>query len=123
LDLAVRVGLSVDRVNTHEASIHVDSSLRPSPWVGIEAAVWEQDGLGLVVRAGHSFALRLNGAAMSSTDVKIELRIDLSETLSLNIGWHYAAVRIHDKGSSEGLAFQELEQSFSGPVGGLTLRF
>ncbi len=122
-DLALRVGLSVDRMNTHEASISVNSMPRPSPWVGFETAVWEQDGLGLVVQAGHSFALRLNGAAMSSTDLKIELRIDVTETFSLELGWHYTALRIHDRGSSGGLAYQELEQSFSGPVGGFNVRF
>lgn len=118
-DLAVRVGFSVDRVTGNDAQISVASSPRPAPWVGIEAALWEQDGLGVVVQAGHSFALRLNGAAMSSTDLKIEFRIDVTETFSLDLGWHYTAVRIHD----QGLAYQELEQSFSGPVGGLTFRF
>jgi len=122
-DLAVRIGLSLDRVTGHDATISVSSAPRPAPWVGIEAALWEQDGLGVVVQSGHSFALRLNGAAMSSTDLKIEFRIDVTETFSLELGWHYTAVRIHDQGISDGLAYQELEQSFSGPVGGLTFRF
>jgi hypothetical protein len=122
-DLAVRIGLSVDRMTAHEAPISVASSPRPAPWAGIELALWERDGLGVVVQAGHSFALRVNGAAMSSTDLKIEFRIDVTETFSLELGWHYTAVRIHDQGVSGGVAYQELEQSFSGPVGGMTFRF
>jgi hypothetical protein len=122
-DLALRIGASVDRVISHEASISVDPSPRPAPWVGLETALWEQDGLGLVMQAGHSFALRLDGAAMSSTELKIELRIDVTESFSLELGWHYTGVRIHDKGSAGGLAYQELEQSFSGPVGGINVRF
>jgi hypothetical protein len=122
-DLAVRVGVEVDGVRTHDAAFLVDSAVRASPWIGVEAALWERDGVGLVVQAGHSFAVRLSDAAMSSTDIKGEFRIDLSETVSLEVGWRYVAVRIHDKGSSGGLAYQELEQSFSGPVGGLSLRF
>jgi hypothetical protein len=118
-DLAVRIGFSVDRVTGSDAAISVSSAPRPAPWVGIEAALWEQDGLGVVVQAGHSFALRVHGAAMSATDLKIEFRIDVTETFSLELGWHYTAVRIHD----QGLAYQELEQSFSGPMGGLTFRF
>jgi hypothetical protein len=121
-DLAVRVGVEADGVRTHDPPL-VDSAVRASPWIGVEAALWERDGVGLVVQAGHSFAVRLSDAAMSSTDIKGEFRIDLSETVSLEIGWRYVAVRIHDKGSSGGLAYQELEQSFSGPVGGLSLRF
>src|SRR4029079_327315 len=61
-DLAVRVGFSVDRVTGNDAPISVSSAPRPSPWVGIEAALWEQDGLGVVVQAGHSFAVRVHGA-------------------------------------------------------------
>jgi hypothetical protein len=75
------------------------------------------------MQAGHSFALRMDGAAMSSTELKIELRIDITETFSLEFGWHYTGVRIHDRGSSGGLAYRELEQSFSGPGGGLSVRF
>lgn len=122
-DLALRVGVAADRLDTHEATILVSSALRPSPLIGVEVALWQQEGLGLVAQASHSFAVRMNDAAMSATDVKIELRINLSERLSLQVGWHYVGTRVHDKGSAGGLAYQELEQSFSGPVGGLSLRF
>ena len=118
-DLALRIGTSVDRVISHETSISMDPSPRPAPWIGLETALWEQDGLGLVIQAGHSFALRMDGAAMSSTELKIEI----TETFSLEFGWHYPGIRIHDRGSSGGLAYRELEQSFSGPGGGLSVRF
>lgn len=75
------------------------------------------------MQAGHSFALRMDGAAMSSTELKIELWIEITETFSLEFGWPYTGVRIQDRGSSGGLAYQELEQSFSGPIGGFKVRF
>jgi len=122
-DLAVRVGLSLDRFDTHEAEVHVSDALRPSPCIGLETALWEQDGLGLVMQAGHSIAFRVDGAASSVTDVRLELRIDLSERASLQLGWRYVALRVHDRGSVNGVPYDELERSLSGPIAGLAYRF
>lgn len=122
-DLAVRAGVSVDRFITGDTSLEVSSNPRPSPRIGIEVAIWGQDGLGLVTEASHTFALRVDGAASSVTDLKVQLRIDLSERTMFVIGYRYVAVRIHDQGSDGGVPFQELEHSFSGPMAGLTVAF
>ncbi|MBV8879782.1 MAG: hypothetical protein JO332_07460, partial [Planctomycetaceae bacterium] len=122
-DLAIRAGLSVDRLDTHAALIRISSQARPAPAAGIEIGLWNDSNIGIVVQADHSIALRINEVASSVTDVRIEVRIDLSETVSLQVGWRYLAVRAHDKGRSGGVPFDELERSMSGPVAGLALRF
>jgi len=122
-DLAIRAGFSVDRLDTNEARISVSSAARPAPWLGLEVAVWEQEGVGVVAQVGHSFAVRINEIASSVTDFRIELKIDLTEKVSLQIGWRYLALRIHDKGSRSGVPFDELERSSSGPVAALGIRF
>ena len=122
-DLAIRGGFSVDRLNTNEAQISVSSAARPAPWLGLEVAVWEREGLGIVAQVGHSFAVRVNEIASSVTDFRIELKIDLSEKVSFQIGWRYLALRIHDKGSTGSVPFDELERSCSGPVAALGIRF
>lgn len=122
-DLAIRGGFSVDRLDTNQAQISVSSAARPAPWAGLEVALWEQEGVGVVAQVGHSFAVRINEIASSVTDFRIELKIDLSEKISFQIGWRYLALRVHDKGSSGGVPFDELERSSSGPVAGLGIRF
>jgi len=122
-DLAIRGGFSVDRLDTNEAQISVSSAARPAPWLGLKVAFWEQEGVGVVAQVGHSFAVRVDEIASSVTDFRIELKIDLSEKISFQIGWRYLALRIHDKGSGGGVPFDELERSSSGPVAGLGIRF
>jgi hypothetical protein len=118
-DFAVRAGVSLDRFDTPAAGIAVDTSPRVSPRMGIEVAIWEQEGLGLVTQVSHTFAVRQDGAASSVTDLKIQLRIDLTETTTFEVGYRYVSLRIHDKGGS----FDEMEHSFSGPMAGLSVAF
>ncbi len=118
-DFAVRAGLSVDRIASHDSGIAVDASPRVSPRIAVEVAIWEQDGLGLVTQASHTFAVRINGAASSVTDLKIQLHIDLSEHTTFELGYRYVALRAHDRGAG----LDELEHSFSGPVAGLSVTF
>lgn len=118
-DLAVRAGIAVDRLTTHDTSLEVSSAPRPAPMIGIEVAIWEQDGLGLVTQVAHSFAVRVNGVASSTTDLKIELHLDLSERTTFTVGYRYIAVRAHEQGAD----FSELEHSFSGPMAGLSIAF
>lgn len=121
-DLAVRGGLSVDRVDTNEAKFAVQDQARLSPWVGIEVAFWQQDGLGVVMQGGHSFGLNIEGASARATDLRLELKVDLSERVSLQVGWRYIAVRFHDQGG-DGAPSQDFGRSCSGPVAGLGIRF
>lgn len=119
LDVAIRAGLSVDRLDTQDANISVKSTARLSPWLGIEVGVWQQDQFGIVVQASHSFAMHISEAAASVTDLRIELKLDLSEPVSLRLGWRYLALRIHDRDDG----FERLERTCSGPVAGVDIRF
>ncbi|HVE40299.1 MAG TPA: hypothetical protein VNM14_10455 [Planctomycetota bacterium] len=120
-DLAVRLGGTVDVISEHESGIRVNPTPRVSPWVGVEAAVWEQSGLGVIVQGGYSVAARVTGASSSVADLRLLIRYDLSETLSVYLGYRYTTVRLHDH--DEGPLREELHEHFSGPLAGLSLRF
>jgi hypothetical protein len=123
-DLALMVGMSLDRLNTHESSIPFDSSVRLSPWFGLESAIWENDGVGLILRMGHTLATRLTGGSASVTDLQVAVRIDLGEKSSLELGYRYVSVRFRDRHGSSGDDYSDkMDQTFRGPVVGLALRF
>jgi hypothetical protein len=123
-DLALRIGMTVDRIGTHEAGMRFNPDLRPSPWLGLESALWEDEGVGLVLQAGHSFATRLTGGLSSVTDLRVVVRIDLGERSSLELGYRMMTVQFRDKnGPSSDDYDDKMSQTFRGPVLGLALRF
>jgi hypothetical protein len=123
-DLALRIGMTIDDLGTHEAGIRFDSSFRMSPWFGLETAVWEDHGVGLVAQIGHSPALRVNGASSRVTDFRFLLRIDLGEHSMLELGYRIVSVRFRDKLDADDEEFtSRFERSFMGPILGLAFRF
>ncbi len=123
-DLALMVGLSIDRLNTHESSIQFDQSARLSPWFGLESGIWESDSVGLILRIGHSLATRLTQGSASVTDLQVVVRIDLGEKSSLELGYRYVSARFRDRHGHSGDDYADkMDRSFLGPVVGLALRF
>jgi hypothetical protein len=120
-DLALRLGGSVDVISEHEPDIRIDPTPRISPWIGMEAAVWEQSGFGVVLQGGYSVAARITGASAAVADLRLLIRYDLSENLSVYLGYRYTTLRLHDH--DEGPVREELHEHFSGPLAGLSLRF
>jgi hypothetical protein len=123
-DLAVMIGMSIDQLSTHQALTTFNSSPRLSPWFGLESAIWEDDGVGLLLRVGHSLGTRLTGGSSSVTEVKVVVRIDLGEKSSLELGYRIVSARFRDKhGAAREDYVDKLDRSFMGPVAGLALRF
>jgi hypothetical protein len=123
-DLCVRIGATVDVISDHEAGILVNPTPRISPWIGAEAAVWEQTGFGVIAQAGYSVAARVTRAASSVGDLRLVVRYDLSERVSLYVGYRFTIVRLHDHGPADGgPVSEEFHQSFSGPLAGVSVRF
>jgi len=123
-DLALMIGMSFDRLSTHEANIQFDGSPRISPWFGLESAIWEDDGVGLLLRVGHSLATHLTTGWSSVTEVKVTVRIDLGEKSSLELGYRIVSARFRDRhGPADGDYTDKMDRSFTGPVAGLAVRF
>jgi hypothetical protein len=123
-DLALRIGMSVDRLSTHEAGISFESCFRTSPWFGLESAIWEDHGIGLVAQIGQSIATRLTGGSSRVTDLRFLVRIDLGEHSLIEVGYRIVSVRFRDKVESTDEGFAgKFERSFMGPIFGLAYRF
>lgn len=123
-DFALIVGLSVDHLSTHEASLHLSGAPRISPCFGFEMAVWEDDEVGLVAQFTHSPATRLTGGSSRVTDFKVLVRIDLGEHSLLELGYRLLSVRFSDRqGPSDEAYTDKMERSFMGPIVGLSFRF
>lgn len=122
-DVALRLGVTIDRVAEHESRIALATTPRISPWIGLEAAVWQDDGFGLVLQGGQSVAARITGESASVTDLRILIRFDWSESVSFQAGYRIFSARLHDHGLAGGGVREELEQTFSGPVAGISVRF
>jgi hypothetical protein len=117
-DLAVRLGSSIDVIADHASGVRIDPTPRISPWIGMEAAVWEQSGVGVIFQGGYSVATGVTGASSAVADLRLLLRYDVSESLSVYIGYRYTAVRLHSHEDGP-----ELHEPFTGPLAGLSLRF
>lgn len=122
-DLAFRIGFAIDHLRIREGDLRYDISFRYSPWVGVEAALWEDDGVGMIVQAGHSFATRLGGSTSSVTDLKAVVRINLGERSSVELGYRILSVRFRDQVPDEGELVDRMSQAFMGPIAGLAVRF
>jgi hypothetical protein len=123
-DLSVQIGTSLDVISEHDSGIIVNTTPRISPWIGMEAGVWEQSGLGVILQAGYSVATRVTRASASVADVKLLIRYDLSERTSLYVGYRFTTVRLHDHGpADDGPLREELNEHFTGPLAGISLRF
>jgi hypothetical protein len=78
----------------------------------------------VVVQGGYSVAARVTRASSSVADLRLLIRYDLSDRASLFIGYRLTTVRLHDHGpADDGPLREELHETFSGPLAGLTLRF
>lgn len=125
LDLAVGVGLAADRFASREGPERAEPVARFSPWFSVEAGFWQAGMAGFVVRAGQSIPANLTGATASLTDLTGLVRLDLSERLSIHAGYRLVRVRLRDYGRALALGggTEEVEETLSGPLLGLDVRF
>jgi hypothetical protein len=124
LDLAIRIGMSVDHLRIHEGDERYDISHRYSPWVGLESSIWQDETVGLLLQAGHSFATRLGGSSSRVTDLRVVVRIDLGERSSLEVGYRLLSVRFRDQLHEDtDRTVERMNRTFMGPIAGLVVRF
>lgn len=104
-DFAVGIGVSADLFRgAQDAAI--------SPYFSIEVAVWPVDSFGLVLHASQTLPVEITGASASITDLRLFVRWDATDALSIHAG--YRVVWIRTSGD---------EEEFQGPMVGVDIRF
>ena len=124
-DLAVSIGISVDRYKLQGEEGPVDPGARLSPYIAVDAAIWQQGAAGLLLHAGYSIPVNATGASSGILDLSATLRIDLTENVSVHAGYRYLVVRLRDYEEADfgSVSRGGLSDSFSGPIIGLDIRF
>lgn len=124
-DLAVSAGLAVDRFSLPERQDAVSEKARISPVLGLDLALWQESSMGLLLHASQSAPLNLTGASSAVTEASAVIRWDLTERMSMRIGYRLYWVRL--RGYSEALDREgetdELDATLSGPLVGMEFRF
>jgi len=124
-DLAVNAGFEIDTFNAPGEGPPLDLTVRFSPHLGVELALWEAEAFGLILHAGKSVPLNLSGVSADITDLSATFRLDISNGLSIHAGYRVYLVRlkvygeryVHEHGRDE------LDETLAGPFLGIDLRF
>jgi hypothetical protein len=124
-DLTISIGVAADRYRIGGPDGPMDERTRLSPYLSVDAAVWQHGSAGLLLHAGYSIPLNVTGASSGVLDLSATVRIDLTESISIHAGYRYLALRLRDYddaflGSVSNSAFSD---HFSGPIIGLDVRF
>lgn len=120
-DFALGVGLSADVLRMEG----VDTNLALAPYVSLEAAIWPVESFGLVLQIGQSVPVNVTGASVSITDVRLFVRWDISDTVSIHAGYRMVRARIsdYDRPFSGAGGDEDLDETFQGPMIGVDIRF
>ncbi len=124
-DLAFSIGLAADRYRLAGADGPMDPRTRLSPYVAIDAAIWQHGAAGLLLHAGYSIPVNATGGSSGVLDLAATIRIDLTENVSIHAGYRYLVVRLRDYEDSliGSRSRADLSESFSGPLVGMDIRF
>ncbi len=123
-DLAFSIGIAADRFQLTSADGPMDGGTRVSPYIAVDAAVWQQGTAGLLLHAGYSIPVNATGGSSGVLDLAATIRIDLTESVSIHAGYRYLIVRLRDYSEAfAGRSRNDLSDSFSGPLVGMDLRF
>jgi hypothetical protein len=124
-DLSVSVGISADRYRLEGSDGVMGDGARLSPYVAVEAALWQQGTAGLILHAGYAMPVNITGGSSGVLDLAATVRIDLSETVSLHAGYRYLLLRLRDFENAliGSRSSSSLSEEFSGPILGIDIRF
>ncbi len=122
-DLAVGAGLSMDLVEALGTTVTDDRRGHLAPWVSIDAALWQEGMIGLLLHAGQAVPVSVHGSSVAVTDLSATVRVDVSQRLSLHAGYRFIYIRLREDSNFAGLASKSLDDSLAGPMLGIDLRF
>ena len=123
-DLSASAGVSVDFLGQREGISETGWRTRTAPYVAVNAAFWQDGPAGLLFHAGQTFPLSPSRADVRMTDLRMEVRLDLSTAMSIHVG--YCLLLVHRPGESRPASEIEpdpLDGQMSGPFVGLDVRF
>ena len=122
-DLAASAGVSLDFVEVLEGIDTGDRRGHLAPWASIDAAVWQQGMIGLLVRAGQTFPVAIRGSSVLVTDLSACVRVDFSQQFSLHAGYRFLYIRLREAAPIPAQGTTSLDDSLAGPMIGLDFRF
>ncbi|MBI2933710.1 MAG: hypothetical protein HYY16_18865 [Planctomycetes bacterium] len=122
IDVSLSIGVSVDMLETDRKQ--ASSAGRIAPYLGLDVALWQTGAMAILLHAGQSLPLNVTGASSAVTDLSAALRIDLSERVSVRIGYRAFLMRWRDyTGPFRDDASGDGEEELTGPFIGVTIGF
>jgi hypothetical protein len=124
-DLSVSIGISADRYRMEGPDGPSSPGPRLSPYVAVDATLWQQTAAGLFLHAGYSFPINLTGASSGVLDLSATMRIDLTESISIHAGYRYLILRLqeYEEVFLGPEASPAVTERYSGPIVGIDIRF
>src|SRR5262249_17537420 len=124
-DLSVSIGISADRYRLEGPDGPLDPAARLSPYLAVDASLWQQSAAGLILHARYSLPVNVTGASAGVLDLSATLRIDLTESISIHAGYRVLLLRLRDHGDAflSAESSSSLSERFSGPILGIDIRF
>jgi len=125
LDIAVSAGVSSDFVGSPAGPAILDRDGRLSPYVAVDAALWQPGTFGVLVHGGYSVPLNLFGSSSGVTELAALVRVDISEKVSLHLGYLllFTRFRDYDEKYQREHPTKQIKEELSGPFLGIDFRF
>jgi hypothetical protein len=130
-DLAGHVGVMVDHASARleAGGTSARTAQDERGWAALAAGVvvglWEPGTGGLVLELLQSIPINIGGQTLASTDVRLVLQHDLTDSISLVVGYRriIAAFRTFDDPAKQGDSSTPSALDLGGPILGLDVRF
>lgn len=123
VDLAISMGACVDFLNDVKGVPDPGYSPRLAPYLGLDAALWQYNVVGLLLHVGESIPVTLIGSSLGVTDFNAQIRWDLTERISIHGGYRVVCLRYKYDDIASSTGVDPLRGNMTGPVLGLDIRF
>ncbi len=123
-DLSFSIGITNDRYRLEREKGRTGAGPRISPYIAIDAAIWQHGAAGVLMHAGYSIPINATGNSSGVLDLSAAVRIDLTVSISIHAGYRYMLVKLRDyEEAFSGSQSAEFADTFSGPLLGIDIRF
>lgn len=124
-DLSIFAGVMGDHLLASAYGGAASELLRLSPYVGGEFGFWQGGPAGLSFRFGQTIPVNLTGADARVTEVTVLLRLDVSDRMSLAVGYaaYWAKFASYPEQFSTENKREDLSLRLHGPTLALDVRF
>ncbi|HVR84429.1 MAG TPA: hypothetical protein VMU54_08970 [Planctomycetota bacterium] len=122
-DLSVSVGACADFFRAAEGIADPGMDPKFAPYVGIDLAFWQHEPVGFIVHVGEALPIAVVGSSLGMTDMSAEIRWDLSQRVSIHGGYRILLLKYKYDDVSRSPGAVALNDSLSGPILGVDIRF